>query len=255
MLFDTHAHYDDVRFNEDRYELLKLMPENNVGLIMNACTNLDDIKLIEDMTERFDFVYGSVGFYPHETDKMTDRDLDIMKSICIKNKKIRAIGEIGLDYYYDGTPKNIQKERFAQQIELASELDLPVIIHDRDAHGDIIDILKAHKNILKGGVFHCYSGSVEMAKTVLDLGMYIAFGGSLTFKNAKQPVENAAFVPSDRILLETDSPYLAPVPMRGKRNTSILMKYVAEKMAQIRNTDVSEIERITFENGKRCFGI
>ncbi len=255
MLFDTHAHYDDARFDADRFELLKSMPENNVGLIMNACTNLGDVPKIIEMCNSFDYVYGAVGFYPHDTEDMTDADLDAMRQIVRDNPKIKVIGEIGLDYHYDGTPRDIQKKRFADQIDLASELGLPIMIHDRDAHGDTMDILRAKRSVLTGGVFHCYSGSAEMAKEVLNMGFYIAFGGSLTFKNARRTVEVAEFAPMDRIVTETDAPYLAPVPMRGQRNTSILMKYVAAKLAEIKGVDVAEIEAATWENGKRCFGI
>lgn len=255
MLFDTHAHYDDKRFDGDRFELIASMPEKNVGLIMNACTRLDDIPAITELTRRFDFVYGSVGFYPHDTDDMTDGDLDTMKAVCAGNPKIKAIGEIGLDYHYDGTPKEIQKRRFADQIDLASELGLPIMIHDREAHGDVLDILRSKRSTLTGGVFHCYSGSREMAREVLDLGFYLAFGGSLTFKNARHPIESALYAPLDMILTETDAPYLAPVPMRGRRNDSSLMSYVAEKLASIKSLPLEQIEAATFENGKRCFDI
>lgn len=254
MLFDTHAHYDDERFNDDVYEILDSMPENNVGLIVNSCSEIADIPRILEFCEKYPFMYASIGVYPHNTENMTENDIDMLRKYS-KHEKVVAIGEIGLDYYYDGAPKETQKYWLGRQVELARELNLPVVIHDRDAHGDILEVLKEHKAEECGGVFHCYSGSAEMAKEVLRLGMYIAFGGTLTFKNAVRAVETAKIVPDDRIVIETDSPYLAPVPMRGKRNSSLYIHYVAEKLAEIRNVDVKTMEEITFNNGKRLFRI
>lgn len=254
MLFDTHAHYDDEKFREDSDELLSSMNENNVGLIMNSCSELSDVPKIIELIEKYPFIYGSVGVHPHSVDNMTDDMLDKIKEIA-KHEKIKAIGEIGLDYFYDLSPRDSQKYWFAKQVDLAREIKMPVVIHDRDAHKDTMDILKEHKVWETGGEFHCYAGSVEMAKQVLDWGMYIAFGGSLTFKNSIKPVEVAKYVPLDRILIETDSPYLAPVPKRGNRNSSLYIHYVAEKLAEIKGVSVEEIERITFENGCKCFNI
>jgi len=254
MLFDSHAHYNDDRFSADRDEVLSGMQDNNVGLIMNACSSIDEIEDILKTVEKYPFMYGSVGVHPHEVGNMSDKDIDILKKYA-SHDKIKAIGEIGLDYYYDNSPRDIQKKWFARQIELAKEVNLPIIIHDRDAHADTMDILKACNAQACGGVFHCYSGSSQMAKQILDMGLYIAFGGSLTFKNAKMPKESARYVPLDKILLETDCPYLAPEPFRGKRNSSLFMYRVAEEIALIKGVSVQEVERATFENAKRCFRI
>ncbi len=254
MLFDTHAHYDDRRFDEDRFELLDSMAENNVGLIMSACASMSDIDMILKMCERYPFMYGSAGVHPSECEGLSEKDMEILKKTS-QNPKIKAIGEIGLDYYYDDVAKDVQKKWFSRQIELAKEVDLPVIIHDREAHRDTMDILKSHNAEKVGGVLHCFSGSREMAKEVLDLGFYIAFGGTLTFKNARKTVEVLEYVPLDRVVIETDAPYLAPVPVRGERNNSALMKYVAEKIAEIKGISTDEVERITYENGKKLFKI
>ena len=252
MLFDSHAHYNDEKFNDDRDELLSSMPENNVGLIMNSCSSLDEVPLIFDICEKYPFIYASVGIHPHEVENVTEDDMTRLKEYA-KNSKVKAIGEIGLDYYYDFSPRDVQKKWFARQVEVAKELNMPVIIHDRDAHKDCMDILRDCNVRETGGVFHCYAGSVEMAREILDWGMYIAFGGTLTFKNSVRPVEVAKYVPLDRIVIETDSPYLTPVPHRGKRNSSLYVHYVAEKLAEIRGMSAEEIENITYENAKRCF--
>lgn len=254
MLFDSHAHYDDKKFDTDRNSLLASMPENNVGLIMNACSSADDIKTITEICESFSYVYGAVGVHPSDCKSFSDKDIQCIRNAA-KHSKIKAIGEIGLDYYYDDVPREKQKECFISQIEIAKELKMPIIVHDRDAHADTVDILKQCGAEAVGGVIHCFSGSCDMAKSVLDMGFYIAFGGTLTFKNARKSVEAAQYAPIDRILLETDSPYLAPEPLRGKRNDSTLMHYVAERLAEIKGIDVSQIERITFDNAKKCFNI
>ena len=254
MLFDSHAHYDDARFDADRISVLETMPKNNVGLIMSACSSTNDIKAIIDLCDRFPYVYGSVGVHPSDCGDFSDSDEKLIIEAAA-HPKIKAIGEIGLDYYYDDVPHDKQKECFIRQIEIAKKLKMPVIIHDRDAHGDTVDILKNADAKSVGGVLHCFSGSREMAKDVLDMGFYIAFGGTLTFKNARRSVEVAEYVPLDRIVLETDAPYLAPEPLRGKRNDSTLMRYVAEKLAAIKGIEVSEVERVTFENAKKIFNI
>ena len=252
MLFDSHAHYNDERFDGDRYELLAKMRENNVGLIMNSCSSLDEVKDIFAICEKFPFVYASVGIHPHEVENLREEDMKTLIEYT-KHPKVKAIGEIGLDYYYDFSPRDLQKKWFARQVDIAREVNLPVIIHDRDAHKDSMDILREHKVSETGGVFHCYAGSVEMAREILDWGMYIAFGGSLTFKNSVRPVEVAKYVPLDRILIETDCPYLTPVPHRGERNSSLYIHYVAEKLAEIKGISAEEIESATYENAKRCF--
>lgn len=254
MLFDSHAHYNDKKFNEDRDKLLSSMQENNVGLIMNSCSSLEEVPDIFEICEKYPFIYASVGIHPHEAENLTEADMDKLKKYA-ENPKVKAIGEIGLDYFYDFSPRDIQKKWFSRQVDIARELKMPVIIHDRDAHKDCMDILREHHVERAGGVFHCYAGSVEMAKEILDWGMYIAFGGSLTFKKSVRPVEVAKYVPLDRIVIETDCPYLTPEPHRGKRNSSLYIHYVAEKLAQIKGVSVEEIERVTFDNAKKCFGI
>lgn len=254
MLFDTHAHYDDERFNEDAELLLSSMQENNVGKIINSCSEISDIPRIFELCRKFPFLYATVGVHPHAVENLKEEDMKILADFS-KEDFVVAIGEIGLDYYYDFSPRDKQKEWFARQINLAKELNLPVVIHDRDAHQDCMDILRAEGVRDVGGVFHCYAGSVEMSKEILDWGMYIAFGGSLTFKKAARPVEVAKSVPLDRIVIETDSPYLTPEPFRGKKNSSLYVHLVAEKIAEIRGMAVEEIEEITYENAKRCFRI
>lgn len=254
MLFDTHAHYNDEQFCDDIDEVLSSMQENNVGLVMVPASKMSEMDEIIALCEKYPFVYGAAGVHPGSISDIGDDTIELIKKAA-KHEKIKAVGEIGLDYYYGSDTKEEQKLWLGRQVDVANELKLPVIIHDREAHGDSIDVLRAHNVRDCGGVFHCYSGSVEMAKTILDWGMYIAFGGSLTFKNAKMPREVAKYVPIDRIVIETDSPYLAPVPMRGKRNSSLYIHYVAELLAEIKGISVAEVERITFENGKKLFNI
>lgn len=254
MLFDSHAHYNDERFNDDRDEILSSMSENNVGLILNSCSSLDEIDDIFAICKKYSFVYASVGIHPHEAENVTEKDMDRLIEYS-KQPFVKAIGEIGLDYYYDFSPRETQQKWFAHQVDIARELNMPVVIHDRDAHKDTMDILRTHNIKEIGGVFHCYAGSVEMAREILDWGMYIAFGGTLTFKKSVRPVEVAKYVPLDRIVIETDSPYLTPEPNRGKRNSSLYIHYVAEKLAEIKGLSVDEIEQATFENAKKCFNI
>ncbi len=254
MLFDSHAHYNDEKFKEDVDELLSSMPENNVGLILNSCSDISEIPDILKLCEKYPFIYASIGVHPHEVENLTEADMDVLKEYS-KHSKVKAIGEIGLDYFYDFSPRETQKKWFARQVELAKELKLPVVIHDRDAHKDSMDILREHNISEVGGVFHCYAGSVEMAREILGWGMYIAFGGSLTFKKSVKPKEVAAYVPLDRIVIETDCPYLTPEPHRGKRNSSLYIHYVAEMLAQIKGVSVETIENATFENAKKLFKI
>lgn len=254
MLFDTHAHYDDKQFDDDRDAILSSMNENNVGLIVNSCAALDDIPKIKEIIEKYPFVYASVGVHPSDCGQLKESDLDIIKKFA-EHEKVKAIGEIGLDYYYDDVEKDVQKKWFDAQLHLAKDIGMPVVIHDRDAHRDCLDILRAADIRHIGGVFHCYSGSAEMAREILDMGMYIAFGGVLTFKNAVKAVEAARYVPLERLVIETDSPYLAPTPNRGKRNSSLYIHLVSEKLAEIKGVTVDEIEAITTENGKKLFGI
>lgn len=254
MLFDSHAHYNDERFSEDLDEILSSMKENNVGYIMNACSSTEEFDDIKNIIEKYSFVYGAAGVHPHEAGEMSELSLEKIAGFS-KHPKIKAIGEIGLDYFYDNSPREVQKYWFARQVDLAVELNMPVIIHDRDAHKDTMDILKEHNVKTVGGAFHCYTGSVEMAKDVLDMNMYIAFGGSLTFKKAAKPIEVAKFVPIERIIIETDCPYLTPEPHRGKRNSSLYIHYVAEKLAEVKGISVEEVIEKTTENAMKCFNI
>ena len=254
MLFDTHAHLDDKRFDDDRDELIRGLPERGVSRVITPGIDVDSSKKCVDLADKYDIVYAGVGIHPHEASKLEDNYLDQLRTMA-QNKKVVAIGEIGLDYYYDFSPRDIQKQRFIEQIELAAELKLPIIIHNRDSHEDMLNILREHKDLINGGVMHCFSGSWEMAKIVLDLGLYISLAGPVTFKNAKKPVEVAKNVPLDRLLIETDSPYLTPVPYRGKRNDPGHVALVAEKIAEIRGITVEEVGRMTTENALNLFKI
>ncbi|MBQ3427905.1 MAG: TatD family hydrolase [Clostridia bacterium] len=255
MIFDTHAHYNSEQFDADRDELLSKMNEGGVGLIMNACSNLDEIPDIIALCDRYPFIFGAVGIHPEEVDGLSADYLDRLRRSSA-HPKIRAIGEIGLDYYWTTETKAEQQRILGEQVDLARELKLPVIIHDREAHGDTMRILREHKVWECGGVFHCYSGSAEMVREITDeLNMYIGFGGALTFKNAKKPRMAAEAVPLNRLLIETDCPYMAPVPYRGKRNSSLYLPEVIELLAEIKGLPAEEIERITEENGRRLFGI
>ncbi len=255
MIFDTHAHYNDEQFDNDRNELLASMPDNGVSLILNACSQLSEMPQIIDIIERFPHIYGAVGIHPEAVNTVDDTYLNQIAQFS-KHPKIVAIGEIGLDYYWTTDTKEKQKKILGEQIDLARELNLPVIIHDREAHGDTLKILTEHKVWECGGVFHCYSGSAEMVQEITkNLGMYIAFGGTITFKNAVRPREALKAVPVDRLLIETDAPYLAPVPYRGKRNSSVYLKEVVSMISQITGLSPNEVEKITTENGKQLFSI
>lgn len=255
MIFDTHAHYNDEQFDSDRDELLLSMKQNNVHLIMNACSSLEEIDDIISMTEKYSFVYGAVGIHPEAVLGLRDDYLEILKKYAAHDK-IKAIGEIGLDYHWTTETKDLQQRILAEQLNLARELSLPVIIHDREAHGDTLRILKENKVFECGGVFHCYSGSAQNIRYITDeLNMYVAFGGTVTFKNASKPKEAVKVVPADRLLIETDSPYLAPVPHRGSRNSSIYLKEVVNTIADLRGISPEEVENITYNNGRKLFNI
>lgn len=255
MIFDTHAHYNDEQFDIDRDHILGSMPDNNVSLILNACSQLSEMPQIIEMIDKFPHVYGAVGIHPEAVNTIDETYLEKITEYT-EHPKIVAIGEIGLDYYWTTETKEKQQKILGEQIDLARELNMPVIIHDREAHGDIMRILTEHKVWECGGVFHCYSGSAEMVKEITNnLGMYIAFGGTVTFKNAVKPREALKAVPLDRLLIETDSPYLAPVPYRGKRNSSIYLKEVVSMISELTGLSTDEIEKITTENGKRLFSI
>lgn len=250
-IFDTHAHYDDEQFDSDRSELLASLTGKGISGVISCGVNAESSKANIDLSEKYPFIYAAVGYHGLNTEDLTGDYLDILKDL-IKNEKTVAIGEIGLDYHYEKETRDIQLKIFREQIELANEYDLPVIVHDREAHEDTLNILKELK---PRGVIHCFTGSVEMAKEIVKLGMYIGLGGAVTFKNAVKPVEVAKFVPADRLLVETDCPYMTPVPFRGKRNDSSLIPYTAEKIAEVRGVTAQEILDLTAENARALFRI
>jgi TatD DNase family protein len=253
MLFDTHAHLDDRAFDADRAQLLSSLPQQGLSLVMNPGCSLASSRNVDTLTRQYSYLYGAVGSHPDACDEVNEEVLDIYRRICRENPKIKAIGEIGLDYHYEDIPRDIQQKAFRLQMELARELSLPAIVHDRDAHGDCMAIVSEFPEVT--GVFHCYSGSVEMAQWLVDRGWYIGFTGVLTFKNARKAVEVAQSIPLERIVLETDCPYMAPEPFRGKRNDPGKLYRMAERLADIRGCSVDEIRAITLENGKRLYGI
>lgn len=250
-MIDIHAHYDDEAFDCDRHALLtSLFNQKGVTKIINAgCNVKSSLKSIE-LAEDFEGMFAAVGFHPQEANDFNDGDLDTIKTL-LKHPKVVAVGEIGLDYHWVSDNKELQKSLLRSQLELATESDLPVIIHERDCIADCLEIVLDY-NVR--GVFHAFSGSKETAKILLDRGWYISFPGTVTFKNAKHPVENAVYVPEDRILTETDSPYLTAHPFRGKRNDSSYMRLTLEKIAELRGVTLEHIERVTEENAKRLFG-
>ena len=253
MLFDTHAHMDDHAFDADREELLAGFPAQGVGLVMNPGCSAESSRNVDKLTAQYEYLYGAVGSHPDAADEVNEALLEEYRMLCKQNDKIKAIGEIGLDYHYEDIPRDIQKQAFRAQMALAKELNLPVIVHEREAHEDGMKIVEEVPEVI--GVFHCYSGSAEMAKWLVSRGWYIGFTGVLTFKNARKAVEVAASIPLDRIVLETDCPYMAPEPFRGKRNDPGKLYRMAEKLAEIRGLTVEEIHRITTENGKRLYRI
>ena len=253
MLFDTHAHVDDRAFREDRDVLLKGLSEKGVGLVMNPGCSLESSKNAVALAEKYDFVYAAVGSHPDAADEVNEEVLEEYRKLCKLSPKVKAIGEIGIDYHYEDIPRDLQLKAFRMQMELARELDMPVIVHEREAHEDGMAVVKEFPQVK--GVFHCYSGSAEMARQLVDLGWYIGFTGVLTFKNARRAVETAASIPLERIVLETDCPYMAPEPFRGKRNDPGYIFRMAEKLAEIRGLSVEEVQRITTENGKRLYRI
>lgn len=255
MLFDTHAHYDDARFDEDRDALLSSMPAHNVGLILNPGCDVETSRKAISYAQKYPFVYAAVGIHPENINENWNNDLVVIKKMVESEPRVRAIGEIGLDYYWekDERARARQQVVFARQMELARELGKPVIVHDRDAHGDCMEITRGYPGVT--GVYHCYAGSVEMARELLKLGYYLSFTGVITFKNARRAIEVIREVPIDRLMVETDSPYMAPEPYRGRRNSSLYVHRMAETIAEIKGMDAAEVERITTENGKRLFGI
>ena len=252
MFFDTHAHYDDAAFNADREALLTSLPESGVDLVIDPGCDRKSSEAAIRLAERFDHVYAAVGIHPEELAGMAEGDEEQIAALA-RHPKCVAIGEIGLDYYWDAGRKEEQKALFERQIELALSLDLPVIVHDREAHGDCLEIVRRYPTLR--GVFHCYSGSAEMAEELLKRGWYLGFDGPITYKNARKALEVLAICPRERILIETDSPYLSPVPLRGKRNDSRNLVHVAAKIAEVLGCTPEEAAALTMENGRRLFGI
>ncbi len=249
MLFDTHAHMDDRAFDADRHGLLMGLQDM---LVMNPGCSLESSRNACALAEKYPFVYAAVGSHPDAADEVNDAVLEEYKKLC-KLDKVKAIGEIGIDYHYEDIPRQLQLKAFRMQMELAREVGLPVIVHEREAHGDGMAVVRGFPEVT--GVFHCYSGSAEMAKQLVDKGWYIGFTGVLTFKNARKAIETATAIPLERIVLETDCPYMAPEPFRGRRNDPGYLFRMAEKLAEIRGLPVEEIHAITTENGKRLYRI
>jgi TatD DNase family protein len=253
MLFDTHAHMDDRAFDADRQELLASLSAQGIALVMNPGCSLASSRNVWQLTKEYNWLYGAVGSHPDVADEVNEAVIEEYRRLCAENKKIKAIGEIGLDYHYEDIPRELQQKAFRVQMALAAELNLPAIVHERDAHADGMAIVEEFPSVT--GVFHCYSGSLEMAKWLIDRGWFIGFTGVLTFKNARKALEVAEHIPLDRIVLETDCPYMAPEPFRGKRNHPGYLYRMAERLAQLRGVSVEEIHRITTENGKRLYRI
>ena len=252
-IFDTHAHYDSGGFNADREEILSALPGAGVALVVNPGCDVPSSRAAAELAERFPHVYAAAGIHPEDCAGCTDADFESIRKLCA-HEKVVAVGEIGLDYYWrENPPREFQERVFRRQIELALELDLPVIVHDRDAHGDCLDLVRAFPNTR--GVFHCYSGAIEEAKLLLDRGWYLGFDGPVTFKNARRAPEVVRFLPLDRLLLETDSPYMAPVPHRGKRNDSRNLPFIAAKIAELKGLSPEAVEQAAWDNANRFFGL
>ena len=251
MLFDTHAHLDDRAFDTDREDLLAGLADRQVALVMNPGCSLESSRNAVAMAERYPWLYAAVGSHPDAADEVCEEVIAEFEKLCKLSPKVKAIGEIGLDYHYEDIPRQLQQKAFLMQLELARKLDLPVIVHERDAHEDGMAIIKDFPTVK--GVFHCYSGSAEMARQLVELGWYIGFTGVLTFKNARKAIEVAASIPMDRIVIETDCPYMAPEPFRGKRNDPGYLYRMAQRLAEIRGITAEEAQAATLENAKRLY--
>lgn len=254
MLFDSHAHLDSSKFDNDRDLVINRTLSNDVSLMVNPGADFESSVNSVKLAEQYDFIYAAVGVHPHEASSMDDGMLSLLKAMTYK-KKVVAVGEIGLDYYYDNSPRDVQKLWFRKQIRMAKEVKLPVIIHDRDANQDVFDILKEEGAYEVGVLLHCYSGSAELAAEYVKLGAYISIAGPVTFKNSRKSHEVVKAVPMDRLLIETDSPYLTPEPFRGKRNEPQHVKYVCDKIAELKGLTYNEVASATMENAKKFFNI
>ena len=249
-IFDAHAHYDDKWFDEDRAEVLNSLPEKGISGVVNNSVDLETAAKIIELAEKYSFMYAAVGFHPENLENVPLDYLDRLAKLC-EHKKVVAIGETGLDYHWD-TPKDLQKRVFEEQVKLSLDINMPLVVHDREAHGDVFDILRKYR---PNALVHCFSGSVELMREAVKLGCYISLGGVVTFKNARHSVEVASEIPLDRLLLETDAPYMAPVPYRGKRCNSSLIPYAAVKIAELRDLPVQKLLDITCENAKKFYRI
>lgn len=252
-IFESHAHYDSRKFEEDREELLSSMQENGIGTIMNVGATWKSVTTVVELAEQYPFMYAALGLHPDEVGDLDDEKFEFLKSQC-NHEKVVAIGEIGLDYYWDNESHDVQKKWFIRQLDLARELDLPVIIHSRDAAEDTLKIMKEHAKGLRG-VIHCFSYSKELAEEYVKMGFYIGVGGVVTFKNGKKLKEVVEAIPLERILLETDCPYLAPEPYRGKRNSSLYIPHIAQEIADLKGITYEEVVAQTEQNAKMLFGI
>jgi len=252
MYFDTHAHYDDRRFDSDRQTLLEGLSGHGITHVVNPGSNLKNSRKAVELAKAYPFLYAAVGVHPHDSRTMDERSIGTLEALS-RHPKVVAIGEIGLDYHYDNSPRDVQRVYFREQMDLARRLGLPVIIHEREATADALEIVADYKDLT--GVFHCFSGSVETAKVLLDQGWYLSFTGVITYKNARKSHEVIRYMPRDRIMIETDAPYLSPIPHRGQRNSSLYLPYVAQAVAELLEISLEEAAHLTMGNGKRCFGL
>lgn len=252
MIFDSHAHYDDEVFDEDREAVLKEIREKGVGMVVDVSSTTESIKKAMELSERYDFIYAAVGVHPSNIDELTESGMEWLKQICAKEKVV-AVGEIGLDYHYENVDKELQKKWFVRQLELAREVKLPVCIHSRDAAKDTLDIMQAAHSEEIGGVIHCFSYGWDLAEIYLGMGFYLGIGGVLTFKNAKKLKEVVEKAPLERLVLETDAPYLAPEPYRGKRNVSHYLTYVADEIAAVKGITREETMQVTWDNAMHLY--
>ena len=254
MIFDSHAHYDDSRFDEDRNEIIMKTYREGVGLILNVGAGLDTSQKAIELAEKYDFIYASAGVHPHDVESLQEEDMAILYKMA-EHEKVMAIGEIGLDYFYDNSPRELQRKWFVQQLDVARQTKLPIIIHSRDATSDMLEIMRNESVKSIGGVVHCFSGSTETMKEIVKMGFHISFGGAVTFKNAVKALDSVKNIPEERLLIETDCPYLSPEPHRGKRNYSSYLKFVITKIAEVRGTTPEYIEKLTCKNAIDLFKI
>lgn len=254
MIFDTHAHYDDEAFDEDREALLASLKEAGIGAVTNVAASLESCRTTLKLAETYSWMYGALGIHPSESGELREEDMERLSGL-LRHEKIRAVGEIGLDYYWEEPDHEIQKKWFVRQLALARQAGLPVIIHSRDAAKDTLDIMKAEKAESLGGVIHCFSYGKEIAREYLNMGFYLGIGGVLTFKNARKLKEVVEYAPLSSLVLETDCPYLAPVPNRGKRNASLNLPYVAEMLGEIKGVGREKVEAVTWENALALYGL